>query len=354
MRHTTPTLTIALLLALAGCNKESEPAPPTPAPAPQQPAETSTSTSEHATLPQIPLVEFDRLNEEPVRQELREHYQRAVANPTDPKAVGEYGMKCFVYDFDMASRDCFIISSTLAPRNPRWTYYLAMAHESLGDYDLAIEAYERMIALTGTYQPAHVRLAMLMLDVDRDRACELFIKADKLRPDEARATWGVAQCARLAGELDRAETLYRKAIRLEPKYADAHFGLAQILVQTGRAEEAKEYFVLQKAGKDASDYRDRLAVQLALSEGGTTRITREATGLLQKGNPAGAITKLEDGLILYPDHAGFRLLLAQTALALNDLERVKSEVAAVQTTLPDNIGARSIRAYVHVDRKSVV
>jgi len=93
MRHTTPTLTIALLLALAGCNKESEPAPPTPAPAPQQPAETSTSTSEHATLPQIPLVEFDRLNEEPVRQELREHYQRAVANPTDPKAVGEYGMK---------------------------------------------------------------------------------------------------------------------------------------------------------------------------------------------------------------------------------------------------------------------
>ena len=299
-------------------------------------------------LPPIPSPDIEKLNEAPARDELREARERAMANQTNPRAIGAFGMECFVYDFDAEARDCFLIASALAPRSHRWAYYLAMAHENAGDQDKAIGAYERAIDLDPAYQPAYVRLAKLMLDVDPERACELYEQANELMPDEARATWGLAQCARNAGDLRRAEEFYRKAIRLEPTYAEAHFGLAQVLARTDRREEAKMHFALQEAGKAPSDYRDPLAVRLALAEGGTSAIQRDARARASQGDVPGAIELLKSSLDDYPDHPGIRLQLAQIYLAAQRFDLAKEQIALVREDLPENVGARSMRAYIHL------
>lgn len=344
----------ALLAGLIACGEETDEQASRPEPTEQARASEKTTAPQRAPmvdfddLPPIPSPDIEKLNEAAVRDELREARDFAMANQTIPRAVGNFGMACFVYDFDNEARDCFLIATALAPRAHRWAYYMAMAHENVGDQDLAIEAYERAIELDPSYQPAYVRLAKLMLDVDTERACELYEIANELMPDEARATWGLAQCARNDGDLQRAEALYRKAIRLEPTYAEAHFGLAQVLARTGRREEARMHFSLQEAGKAPSDYRDPLAVRLALTEGGTSAIQREATSRASQGDVPGAIMLLKDSLVEYPDHPGLRLQLAQIYLAAQRLDLAEEQIALVREELPDNVGARSMLAYIHL------
>ncbi len=336
-------LLIAASLVVPGCSDETPSEPPAGQSAPQA---SSSARPDIAALPPIPEIEYDRINEEPVRAELREYRERALKNPTSAQAAGELGMKCFVYDFDEESLASFERAAALAPDSLQWAYYLAMSHESAVETDRAIQWYERAIEIDPSYQPAYVRLAMIMLDIDRERACTLFDQADRLMPNEARATWGLAQCTRLSGDLGYAEQLYRDTIKLEPMYADAHFGLAQILVQTDRREQAKLHFALQSAGRTPSDYRDRLAVQLALAERGTAGIIRDATSLLRQGQTDRAAALITQSFERYPDHTALLLQLAQVRIAQQNFELAKEHLSRVLVAVPGNVGAGSMLAYI--------
>lgn len=343
----------ALLAALAACSEE---APETTAAKPQPEARSTPAPAPAvnlASLPPIPTPEIERINELPVREELATFRQRAVDDPANADAIGNFGMKCFVYDFDNEAVACFERAAALAPDALPWRYFLAMSYENAGEADKAIASYERAVEIEPTYQPAYVRMGLLLLDVDREKACFRFDQANRIAPDEARSLWGLAQCARLDGDLEYAESLYRDAIKSEPAYAEAHFGLAQVLAQTGRRDEAQRHFALQQAGRAASDYRDPLAVRLALAERGTSGIQRDATALMQRGQLDRAINMLLDALEDYPSHPGLLLQLAQIRMGQQNFTAARELIEQVRANLPDNVGALSMLAVLSIQEQKL-
>lgn len=69
------------------------------------------------------------------------------AHPGDPRVLTDVGVAFYRASAFQRSRDVLIAALVLAPRDPRAVIHLGLAHEGLGELDLAIDAYRRALAL---------------------------------------------------------------------------------------------------------------------------------------------------------------------------------------------------------------
>jgi len=110
-------------------------------------------------------------------------------------------------------------------------------------WDDAIDAYRRVVAIDPTYAAAWNNLGLLLHRMGRyDEARDSYESALAQDATCCEAVYNLGSLAEDRGELEEAVRCYRQALALSPDYGDAHFNLAGELARSGRADEAVEHW----------------------------------------------------------------------------------------------------------------
>ncbi|MBM3241634.1 tetratricopeptide repeat protein [Candidatus Poribacteria bacterium] len=110
-----------------------------------------------------------------------------------------------------------------------------------GDYDLAVEAFEKVIQHAPDFAEAHSGLAYAYSQLGKySEAVAEYERARILNPELTQVYIGLGYIAYRRGNLDLAIEHYNKAIELQPDLAEAHHNLGLIYAQQGKIAEAFE------------------------------------------------------------------------------------------------------------------
>lgn len=120
-------------------------------------------------------------------------------------------------------------------------YHLGLAYQQAGDWELAQNAYEQVIALdvpNVVKISAHVNLGNLYQERHQPEAIAYFEKVTEIAPDFAQGHFNLGIALKTSGRFTEAIASYQKAIALDPNYADAHQNLGVVLMKVGYFLEA--------------------------------------------------------------------------------------------------------------------
>ena len=112
-------------------------------------------------------------------------------------------------------------------------------YQGLGQFEIAVEHYEKAIQINPSYYKAHYNLGGVLQDLGKlNASIESFEKALSIKPDYAEANNNIGNVFRELGQFDNAIKSFEKAIELKPNYAEAHYSLGQIFQDLGNIESA--------------------------------------------------------------------------------------------------------------------
>ena len=112
-----------------------------------------------------------------------------------------------------------------------------------GDYENAIEFFEKVIEINPDFAGAHSALGLTYNILGRYQfAVESYKQAIRLKPDNADAHWGLGCAYDNLGRYQEAIDAFKQAIRLKPDDADAYFDLGYAYGRLGRYQEAIDAF----------------------------------------------------------------------------------------------------------------
>jgi tetratricopeptide (TPR) repeat protein len=107
----------------------------------------------------------------------------------------------------------------------------------------AIEAYRRVVAIDPSYAAAWNNLGLLLHRLGRyDEAREAYAAALRESAACAEAAYNLGSLSEDTGDVEEAIACYRRALDVSPDYADAHFNVAGALSRAGRGDEAVKHW----------------------------------------------------------------------------------------------------------------
>ena len=107
----------------------------------------------------------------------------------------------------------------------------------------AIDAYRRVVAIDPTYAAAWNNLGLLLHRMGRyAEARTAYERALGESREGAEAAYNLGSLNEDTGDVDEAIRCYRRALDVSPDYADAHFNLAGALARAGRGDEAVRHW----------------------------------------------------------------------------------------------------------------
>jgi tetratricopeptide (TPR) repeat protein len=110
-------------------------------------------------------------------------------------------------------------------------------------WDEAIDAYRRVVALDPTYAAAWNNLGLLLHRMGRyDEARRAYAEALTHDPRCCEAAYNLGSLHEDLSDVASAIAHYRLALAISPDYADAHFNLAAALAREGRTAEAERHW----------------------------------------------------------------------------------------------------------------
>jgi tetratricopeptide (TPR) repeat protein len=107
----------------------------------------------------------------------------------------------------------------------------------------AIDAYRRVVAIDPTYAAAWNNLGLLLHRMGRyAEARTAYDRALTESRECAEAAYNLGSLNEDTGDVDESIRCYRRALDVSPDYADAHFNLAGALARAGRGDEAVRHW----------------------------------------------------------------------------------------------------------------
>ena len=163
-------------------------------------------------------------------------------------ASGRLGLLLMAAEYLEAAEPSLMNAVRLAPREFRWTYYLAHLYRQQGDLEHAAEYFERAHDRRPDDFPALVWLISTRLRLGQPEAVEpLLAKARALRPGSAVVRFQEGRTA--AANRDHAATVEHltAVLRLDPNASVVHYPLAMAYRALGDLEAAEYH--LDRAGE---------------------------------------------------------------------------------------------------------
>jgi tetratricopeptide (TPR) repeat protein len=110
-------------------------------------------------------------------------------------------------------------------------------------WDDAIDAYRRVVAIDPTYAAAWNNLGLLLHRLGRyDEARDAYGRALGAAEACAEAAYNLGSLNEDTGDVEEAIRCYHRALDVSPDYGDAHFNLAGALARAGRGDEAVKHW----------------------------------------------------------------------------------------------------------------
>jgi len=183
-------------------------------------------------------------------------------------------------------------------------------HVHLIEFDEALGAYERALALDPVNVDVHLALGKLYLRRNRlDDAVEAYSVVIRSAPEEPSAYHGLAEAELRRGRFHDSVAAADAALELDPRHLGAMYVRATALVRSGQADAGAEalaaYRVLEEEFR-IQDHRER-------EIGGAYK---QAIALSLEGNGDDAVQVLRDALALYPDSRELHLNLGSVLSSL--------------------------------------
>ena len=165
-------------------------------------------------------------------------------------------------------------------------FLLAAAHQELGNFAQAADAYRRVIALDPGHIEAHFYLGNTCLALGNGPAAiASFEQATRLRPDYLEAHINLGAVLELRKNYAAAEASFREALRLDPQNAERHYSLGNVLQLQEKIEAA------------IASYRQALA----LRPGYVDACNNLGNALVRLERPDEAIHCYQEALRIQPD-----------------------------------------------------
>ena len=112
-----------------------------------------------------------------------------------------------------------------------------------GHYELAIEAYRKVLELNPENKGVHDALGVSLLHLGRlEEARDAFLKAIEVEPSTS-AYCNLGSTLAQLGQLEEAVKRFRQAVEKDPKFSLARYQLGTALLQLGATEEGKAHLV---------------------------------------------------------------------------------------------------------------
>ena len=112
-----------------------------------------------------------------------------------------------------------------------------------GEYEKALAAYQRAIAIDPSYVPSYYGIGLVHTERnEREEAVSWYERALQIAPDFVDARFNLALHYEQLGELEMAEEQYREVARQQPRDATVLNSLAIVLAKRGKTAAAREHF----------------------------------------------------------------------------------------------------------------
>jgi len=149
-------------------------------------------------------------------------------------------------------------------------YYLGLAYQQNGDWELAKQAYEQVINIDVpnlVKLSAYVNLGNIYQELNQKEAITYFEKVTQIAPNFAQGYFNYGIALKTSGRFTEAIAAYQKAICLEPDYADAHQNLGVVLMKVGYFPEAIASFTTAiQLHEQQKNYETAAILRSALQE----------------------------------------------------------------------------------------
>lgn len=128
------------------------------------------------------------------------------------------------------------------PGRAEWWFLQGYALDRLGQYDDAIESYERALRISPEDEGTWLALGQTQSEQGQtERAIQTYKRALRVRPESAPTYLAMGDAYQTLGRLDLAIGNFRECVRYDPDSAKGWYGLAvayHLDRQPGRREEA--------------------------------------------------------------------------------------------------------------------
>ena len=305
---------LVCLLNTSCASDDDTSSPPQPVKAAQEPA--GVSAIQPILLPDLSHMD------EPVRAQLREHYEsleltrERAATPTAElgDAYGEMGKLLMAAEALDAAEPCYLNAQLLAPSDARWPYYLAHLYRIRGDLPKAEAMFEQVLRTRPDDVPALVWIGEVYLMQGRARAAEAVLTdALSLQPQSVAAMLGLGRAALERKDYSRAIEQLEMALAINPQTAvSAHYPLALAYRGLGNTGQTEAHMRLH--GQVDVGPSDPLMQDLEELLRSPMAYERRGVRALASGDWGRAATSFREGLELAPDNPSLRHGLG-TALA---------------------------------------
>ena len=158
-----------------------------------------------------------------------------------------------VLDLDAGSlqavANATLVTGLVRPLSPpaeqaeRWFERASEWEADPAQWDEAVDAYRRVVAIDPTYAAAWNNLGLLLHRLGRyEDARRAYLAALEQDGTLCEAAYNLGSLCEDLSDVEQAIRYYRMALELSPDYADAHFNLAAALARAGRADEAGRHW----------------------------------------------------------------------------------------------------------------
>lgn len=272
-----------------------------------------------------PVVRPPRLDllDPAVRRLIEEKMDAVEERPGDPAARADLGLAYEANRLWSEARASFSQALALDRENPDWRYHLAVTAVGEGDVEAGARLLEEIPRGTTAFAAARQRLGLLYLELgDFETALEAFERVQETAPDRAAGFVGAAEALLRSGRPEEAAPLLERALILEPDHAGARYRMGLIHRSRGAEADAR-----RELGRGVAAELRHLPAPLdsrlrryAVSLPG--RIDR-AEALRQAGRHEDAARLLERARRDHPENVTLMNNLARSHLDRGDLQQAR-------------------------------
>lgn len=258
----------------------------------------------------------------------------AVSDPQQQGPhYGQLGRLFMAHDLDSQAEFCLQRASQLQPHEPAWSYLRGLLAEQRGDFEAAISLFIQTLSARPDYLPAIAHLARLYRELGQFESADGVMGSMPAGPKASpavAANWA-EHWLETGREAQAIEPLLW-ALEAEPRANRLHYLLGNAYRSTGEYELAKQHFsqagsiglaiqdpymnlvtqlaqsellLIQRGNKafEAGDYESAVeAFSQAVNQSPDSVRARVnlAAGLAESGNISGALSQLEQVLLIEP------------------------------------------------------